>query len=558
MHRRDISVALFASAAGSALLSERSEAQSCTAPCYAQTSAESAAGVTPTNTAYPPGNVLRYGADPNGSADSTAAFNAATFATLSYSLNGLLNEIVVPAGRYLINGTVYVRKGQKLRGALGGTYIVCNNSGSGPTFKLGWGLISGTPTQDSGGQPLSIESLFLLGGPASGCIDCSGVAGGCIKDLFISAPALGINISGSGDLNCTNIIFDQGSVGINITNASNCQFDTLKFYNLHYDLQIGSTVYDCQWTNCHCEYNQYTSILFGDSATAIYNLKFTDWIFTYNVQYATYSGAIQNRAAGVVARFDSCTFNNMPGYAYLHGTQIGSQLDFSACTFDGRKSAAAYTQSTTAAAIDTLNETVTLTGCTFRNLPAQPILFGGTLQSILELSGGNYSGNSGASFIGISNSAGTSLVRVSGLRGDATQTLVNNQSTVTVVIQNCLGWFGPIATSGSKRYVLIPYQFSNVYQITLRANINVGGNADYRKATVLLVEKDNDYSSGAKSFITASVPIQGAANLNGVIAVAAEFGSVGGGTAISMADSGSLSISWPSTYTYESIDVQML
>ena len=558
MDRRDISLALFASAAGSALLTERAEAQSCIAPCYAQTSAESAAGITPTNTAYPPGNVLRYGADPTGSADSTAAFNAATFATLSYSLNALLNEIVVPAGRYVINGTVYVRKGQRLRGALGGTYIVCNNSGSGPTFKLGWGLISGTPTADSGGQPLSLESLFLLGGPAGGCVDCSGVAGAFIKDLFISAPALGINISGSADLNCTNVIIDQGSAGIVITGSANCQFDTLKFYNLHYDLQIGSTVYDCQWTNCHSEYNQYTSILFGDSATAIHNLKFTDWQFIYNMQYGTYSGAIQNRASGVTARFDSCTFNNMPGYAYVHGTQTGSQLDFAACTFDGLKSAAAYTQSTTAGAINTSNETVILADCTFRNLPAQPILVGGTLQSVLEISGGTYSANSGPSVIGISNSASTSLVRVYGLRGDASQTLVNNQSTVSVIIQNCVGWFGAIATSGSKRYVLVPYQFSNVYQITLRANINSGGNADYRKSSVLLVEKDNDYSSGAKSFISTSIPIQGAANLNGVIAIAAEFGAVGGNTSISMSDSGSLAISWPATYSYESIDVQIV
>jgi hypothetical protein len=31
--------------------------------------------------------------------------------------------------------------------------------------------------------------------------------------------------------------------------------------------------------------------------------------------YRTYSGAIQNRAPGASARFDSCTFRNMPGYA---------------------------------------------------------------------------------------------------------------------------------------------------------------------------------------------------------------------------------------------------
>jgi hypothetical protein len=80
VHRRDISKALFATAAGSSVLLQRADAQTCTAPCYAQTAAESAASVTPTNLAYPPGNVLRYGAvgsDPSSAAADTLAFNNA-------------------------------------------------------------------------------------------------------------------------------------------------------------------------------------------------------------------------------------------------------------------------------------------------------------------------------------------------------------------------------------------------------------------------------------------------------------------------------------------------
>jgi hypothetical protein len=76
MDRRDISKALFA-AAGSAVVAQRAEAQSCTAPCYAQTPAEIAATVTPVNYAYAPGNVLRYGAKGDGTTDDTAAFQAA-------------------------------------------------------------------------------------------------------------------------------------------------------------------------------------------------------------------------------------------------------------------------------------------------------------------------------------------------------------------------------------------------------------------------------------------------------------------------------------------------
>lgn len=44
---------------------------------YPRTAAEISAGVTPTNYAYPPGDVRRYGADPTGASDSTTAIQNA-------------------------------------------------------------------------------------------------------------------------------------------------------------------------------------------------------------------------------------------------------------------------------------------------------------------------------------------------------------------------------------------------------------------------------------------------------------------------------------------------
>lgn len=77
MQRRDVSLALFASAAGSALLTRTADAQTCTPPCWARTSAEIAAGVTPTNTSYPPGDVRRYGAVGDGVANDAPAIQNA-------------------------------------------------------------------------------------------------------------------------------------------------------------------------------------------------------------------------------------------------------------------------------------------------------------------------------------------------------------------------------------------------------------------------------------------------------------------------------------------------
>jgi len=102
MHRRDISTALFASAAGAALLSPRAQSQTCTAPCYAQTPAESALGVTPTNTTYPPGHVYRYGTNTTpGTTDMTTAINVA--ANVCRQGNYTLQ---IPADRLLVSSSL--------------------------------------------------------------------------------------------------------------------------------------------------------------------------------------------------------------------------------------------------------------------------------------------------------------------------------------------------------------------------------------------------------------------------------------------------------------------
>lgn len=93
MKRRDLSKVLLASSATSALGLRSVQAQTCGAPCYSQTSAEAAAGVTPTNTNYSPGDIRRYGADPTGSTDSTPSIQNA--------LN-VAQAVYIPAGQYTI------------------------------------------------------------------------------------------------------------------------------------------------------------------------------------------------------------------------------------------------------------------------------------------------------------------------------------------------------------------------------------------------------------------------------------------------------------------------
>jgi hypothetical protein len=108
MLRREIAKNLFMAAAGGALASQPATAQVCSAPCYPQTAFEAARGVTPTNTAFPPFNVWRYGADPSGTADSRSAIQTAiNLAQAAFALTpyGDAGPVFIPRGTYRIDAT---------------------------------------------------------------------------------------------------------------------------------------------------------------------------------------------------------------------------------------------------------------------------------------------------------------------------------------------------------------------------------------------------------------------------------------------------------------------
>jgi hypothetical protein len=91
MRRRDISKVLFASAAGSTVIAQSAEPQTRSAPPYARTAVEIAAGVMPTNLSHPADPYVdprRYGADPTGTHLSTQAVQSAI--NVAYAAKGCL------------------------------------------------------------------------------------------------------------------------------------------------------------------------------------------------------------------------------------------------------------------------------------------------------------------------------------------------------------------------------------------------------------------------------------------------------------------------------------
>ena len=208
MRRRDISRALFATAAGSTIVAQSAEAQTCTAPCYAQTAAEIAAGVTPTNYSYSSGNILRYGADPTGSTDSTMAFNQALSCNPSVYIPGTSQT-------YALSGTLNIQSNQAIYGDGDPSFLTCSNN-------------AGNQFQANGVSNFTIRNLRILvtGSGANTYIGAVSILGGSSNGLVENLDISGV--SGCG------VILDQVTLctvrGCHFHNFNNINNDTADIY----------------------------------------------------------------------------------------------------------------------------------------------------------------------------------------------------------------------------------------------------------------------------------------------------------------------------------------
>ena len=132
---------------------------------YDRTSAEISAGVTPSNYGYPPLNVLRYGADATGVADSTTAINNALTVAHTMSLGAITNPygnynagsatVYLPAGKYVVSGKLAMYESTAVVGA-GRLSTVIQSSYNG-------NVIESQPPASYNGYGMMISDLQIVG-----------------------------------------------------------------------------------------------------------------------------------------------------------------------------------------------------------------------------------------------------------------------------------------------------------------------------------------------------------------------------------------------------------
>jgi hypothetical protein len=507
-------------------------------------------------------NVLDYGADPTGIVDSTAAFNLATLATLpSTGIDqlGILREIYVPAGIYLIAGTVYVRKGQQIRGAGEGSSqirgpIPIPSTGR-VTFKMGFGLINGVEVYDTGGLCCVVSDLFFYGGDAIGpSVDCQ-VSGGQIRNCFFTSTGNAINLN-AGDCIISNCIFDQGNTGIKVT-GQNLIISQSIFYLMANAIFVLNATYDVQINDCHFEYQTVNDITFETGATLIKNVSIADCQFTKNAQYVTSDYGIAIGASNAEIQIRGCDFRNQRGFSIGAAAGFSNFVIVSDCSFNGLPTNPVYTTSTTSSGIRTLNSTWQIINCSFVSLADVPVLIDGTtVNANVLIDGCRYEGCIGTtSFATIAATNGT--LQIYNTVGDNVLPLVDTQNAVAVTLRNNENWLGADQTASSRRYWKIPTQKGALLTVGITANPSPSGSAAYsNSSSVLAIRRVGNNAGTVTDYAVKNTVYESSDGTVPVLDIALELDSVGGGTSSPYVTADrNLVISIPTSYTNYSINV---
>jgi hypothetical protein len=379
----------------------------------------------------------RYGAAVDSSTNDTAALNLATQATATAS-EALWGHVYIPSGVCDIGSSdtsIFVRKGQSLCGAgMGATVIDATNRFANTVATVVLGKKS-DGTTDAGGQICEVSNLGFLGGASIYAnVDATAPAGWVVRDVFFSAPGVGVR-AGGGDGLIHGCIFDLGVNHI-VSVGGNLKFTNNLFYLGNYHITVDQGSYDVLIADSQFEYFQYVAIQLQTGVTGLKNIQIRGCNFIQNVQYATSEAAISMRATGSDTVVQNCTFRNLYGSGIVvsNGT---TDAVIENCVFNGDKTLAGYAQSTTMKGVSIPGgRRVIIRNCEFRNLPGQPVDLSGVDITDLIMIGCTFSGNTGGTTeVNISNVNASKVTMIS-CKGSG-RALVNAFGSVQVKLINC-------------------------------------------------------------------------------------------------------------------------
>ncbi len=518
-------------------------------------------------------HVTYYGARAMIGFDCTRAFNGATEAFKPYGANPadtIENEsprkrtIGVPssADPYRLEGTVYIRKGQHLRGSGDGPsrIVIPVAALSTPTFKMAYGLVGGVEVVDDGGLPPSISNLCTEGGHTLGgaVVEATGVAGVSMYKMFITTAPLGFKGAG-GDMVLNSCTFDDCTRAVELTGSRNTLSDCHFFHPTANAIRIGAGSYDWLIRDCTFAFCEQQDILVQGDVNTVRGISIVDCNFVENGQYAGKTAHIGLNMGGAEVLIASCNFSNSKSWAIA---DLGANQNFvriDGCHFTGRKSNAAYIQSTTARGIRVGGGRWIIQGCDFTEMYDTPIsVHGNDTNDRITIEGNTWVGNTYAgALVTVAAMVGSGRVVLANNTGDNVMPLIaaGNFSGVRVGINK--RWLGAPVDSGTRLFYKIPTfgVFSGTVKVV--ANPLPGGSTLYRKGAVFAVTRGTDNISAAiRDYVEFTSLHNPAVGTAGALSVQWDLDAVGSGAQLTPSAVGrSIVVSVPNTYQNFEVEV---
>jgi hypothetical protein len=309
MQRREISKVLLGSVAGSALLAQQAQAQTCTPPCYPITPRESSSGQTPVDYSYPTADLRRFGGVGNGIADCTTALQKAAAVSAAGGGNVIIDagtyrissKLVIPANATLefrqggmlsldispdpddpsildINGSIDAPGGMKIFTGPGVVRIGGTSAGVVTVYPEWWGAVGNGTVDCTDAIQRAVESLHKWGGIvqfAGGAYRTDGIVArantaliGVGKDQSIlkanvAGPLIRLQHNSNGILTTSgftvrDLTLDangKGTIGLQVDgyavfSVQDCKFEGFSSQGVYFHGTISSTLYRCWFLNC--------------------------------------------------------------------------------------------------------------------------------------------------------------------------------------------------------------------------------------------------------------------------------------------------------------------
>lgn len=517
--------------------------------------------------------VTFYGALPGGTTDMAPAFNAATRGYKQYGADPMVDPIDndttikriigVPSSgdAYRIEGTVYVRKGQHLRGLGDGPsrIFIPVVASSAPTFKLAFGFVDGVEVVDNGGLPPSISNLATEGGHTLGpIVEATGVAGVSMYKMFITTAPLGFRGAG-GDLVLNSCTFDDCTTGVEMTGSRNILSDCHFFHPTANAVKVGTGSYDWMIRDCTFAFCEQQDIIIQGAANTVRGLSIVDCNFIENGQYAGKTAHIALNMSGAELMVNDCNFSNSKSWGIASLGSNANEVTIRDCHFTGLKSNALYIQSSTARGIRTGGGKWTIQGCDFGYLFDTPISVNGTAATDkITVKGNTWANNTfSTALVTIGALVAGSRLTLDGNEGDNVMPLIaaSNHNGVRLGTNfRCLG--APVTAGGRIAYT-IPTFASFAGTLKVIANPLPGGSTLYRKAALFAVSRGTDNISAAvRDYVEFTSLHNPAVGTAGALSVQFDINALGGGANITPTAVGrNVVVSVPDTYTNFEVEI---